>query len=83
MKTVFLHKDEFNEKFTFEGAKFPSAYISNSSGLTLLISQEEMNSLTNLDDLIELVDKKLAENIQNNFYLSLFYDYYYDSEINS
>ena len=62
-ETVFLHKDEFNEKFTFEGAKFPSAYISNSSGLTLLISQEEMNSLTNLDELIELVDKKLAENI--------------------
>ncbi len=60
-KTEFLHKDEFNEKYDFKEAKFPSAYILNSNSLTLLISQKEMNNLKDLDELINLVDKKLAE----------------------
>lgn len=62
-ETEFLHKDEFNEKFDFKNAKFPSAYILNSNSLTLLISDKEMNNLKDLDELINLVDKKLAEKV--------------------
>lgn len=53
----FLHKDEFAEKYSKKG-KFPSAFIKNEH-LKLFISQNEMNSLENLNELMELVKKKL------------------------
>jgi len=54
----FLHKDEFMKKYNKKG-KFPSAYIKN-EGLKLFISQEEMNKLRNLDELIALVKENLS-----------------------
>jgi hypothetical protein len=57
----FLHKDEFKSEYPWEKAEFPSAYIFKGSELCLLISMEEMNHLKTLDELIDLVNKKLKD----------------------
>jgi hypothetical protein len=53
----FLHKDEF-EKHHPPG-KYPCVYKQEGEKLTLLISQEEMNAVRDLDELITLMKKKL------------------------
>ena len=63
VNVLFLHKDEFKEKYK-RGGKFPSAYIKNDD-LKLFVSQEEMNSLKNLNELMDLVKKKMR-NLQIN-----------------
>ena len=57
----FLHKDEFKNKYPNEDAEFPSAYIDNGGALDIFISMEEMNSANTLEELIEMVNKKLIE----------------------
>ena len=57
----FLHKDEFDAKYNIKDAKFPSAYFFDKSGIHLFISQDKMNAVKNVDELKELVDKKLVE----------------------
>ena len=57
----FLHRDEFREKYPHEDAEFPSAYLDRGGKLELFISTEEMNSAKTLDELIEIVKKKLKE----------------------
>ena len=57
----FLHRDEFKEKYDIPDAKFPSAYIQSESEFKLFISQEEMNSVKSLDNLMELVNHKIEE----------------------
>jgi len=56
-----LHRDEFKEKYDMPDAKFPSAYIYSDSKLKLFISQDEMNRVTSLDELMELVNQKIKE----------------------
>ena len=55
----FLHKDEFLEKYDVKDAKYPSAYILKNGNLTLLISQEEMDSVETLEEMEELVSSKI------------------------
>jgi hypothetical protein len=55
----FLHKDEFISQYPNTKAQFPSAYLLTNGDPILFISQEEMNSLSNLDELIELVKDKI------------------------
>ena len=57
----FLHRDEFKEKYDMPNAKFPSAYLHSDSKLRLFISQDEMNSVNTLDELMELVNQKIKE----------------------
>ena len=57
----FLHIDEFEEKYEVQNAKFPCAYIKDESGLKLIISQDEMNSVKSIDDLKALVIKKVED----------------------
>lgn len=59
----FLHKDEFHEKYHSEDFhnKFPSAYVEMNSELKLFISQEEMNTVKDLNELKNLVTKKIKE----------------------
>jgi hypothetical protein len=57
----FLHKDEFNEKFKVKDAKFPSAYLLENRTLKLFISQKEMNSVEEIDELKNLVIAKIQE----------------------
>lgn len=60
-KFEFLHKDEFNEKFKVEDAKFPSAYLLYSGTLKLFISQKEMNSVKEIEELKNIVIAKIEE----------------------
>ncbi|MFW9877418.1 MAG: hypothetical protein ACFFG0_30380 [Candidatus Thorarchaeota archaeon] len=57
----FLHKDEFSDKYNVVDAKFPSAYLLDKSGLDLFISQAEMNAVKTIDELKDLVNKKLEK----------------------
>ena len=59
VETDFLHRDEFEEKYGITDAKYPSAYIYENGSLTLLISDDEMNSTKSLDEMEVLVLSKL------------------------
>jgi len=60
-KFEFLHKDEFEDKYVIENAKFPSAYVETDNGLELFINQEEMNAVKSIDELKDLVNNKLEK----------------------
>jgi hypothetical protein len=60
-KFEFLHRDEFEEKYMVENAKFPSAYLYDGIALQLFISQEEMNAVKSIDELKALVDNKIEK----------------------
>jgi len=60
-KFEFLHKDEFNQKYDIKDAKFPSAYLLDNTSLDLFITQDEMNAVKSIDELKELVNKKIEE----------------------
>ena len=57
--TEFLHKDEFEKKYDVKDAKYPSAYLRNGSSMKIFISQDEMNKVKSLDEMKDLVSKKL------------------------
>jgi len=57
----FLHRDEFTEKYAYEDARFPSAYMKRGDRLSVFISQEEMDALESLDELMGLVKRRLGE----------------------
>jgi len=59
IESAFLHKDEFLEKYDVKDAKYPSAYILKNGNLSIFISQEEMNKVTTLTEMEELVSTKL------------------------
>ncbi|WP_406656076.1 hypothetical protein V7O62_09505 [Methanolobus sp. ZRKC2] len=56
----FLHKDEFSKKYDLEDVSFPCAFIESEGELELLINSDEMNALSNLDELKSLVSEKVA-----------------------
>lgn len=57
--TEFLHKDEFEKKYNVKDAKYPSAYLQNGSSMKILISVDEMNKVKSLDEMKDLLSKKL------------------------
>ena len=58
--TDFLHKDEFEKKYDVKNAKYPSTYLQNGSSMKIFISVDEMNKVKSLDEMKELVSKKLG-----------------------
>ena len=60
-KFEFLHKDEFEDKYLIEDAKFPSAYIMKETKLELFIAQDEMNAIKTIDDLKQIIDERLPK----------------------
>ena len=60
-KFEFLHKDEFEDKYVIENAKFASAYVETDNGLELFITQEEMNAVKSINELKDLVNNKLEK----------------------
>jgi len=57
--TEFLHKDEFEKKYDVRDAKYPSAYLRNGSSMKIFISKDEMNKIKSLDEMKDIVSKKL------------------------
>jgi hypothetical protein len=60
-KFEFLHKDEFEDKYELENAKFPSAYILKNNKLELFISRDEMNAVKTIEELKKIVDERLSK----------------------
>jgi len=60
----FLHRDEFEKYYpNVKDAKYPSAYIEQSYGLELFISQAEMNNVESVEGLKNLVNRRLQKYI--------------------
>jgi hypothetical protein len=57
----FLHRDEFDQKYKISDAKYPSAYLEDTEGLRVFINQEEMNAVKDVEELKQLVNKKIQE----------------------
>ena len=57
--TEFLHKDEFEKKYDVKDAKYPSTYLRNGSSMKILITVDEMNKVKSLDEMKDLVTKKM------------------------
>ncbi len=59
----FLHKDEFEKKYAeqvpIHEVKYPSAYFKNGSNMNLFVSQDEMNAVKSLDELKDMISRKL------------------------
>jgi hypothetical protein len=66
----FLHKDEFYRNFgNHKNDELPAIYVADSDDenkLAALLNREEINKLNNLDELIELIRKKLNAEISDN-----------------
>jgi len=59
IETEFLHRDEFEKKYSLLDANYPSAYIYENGNLRLLISDDEMNSVKSLDEIEVLMLSKI------------------------
>ena len=61
----FFHRDEFfkmlkTHPHNVENTRFPAIYLHKEGKLSLLVTSAEINRCKTLEDLIDLVDKKLA-----------------------
>ena len=61
IETEFLHRDEFEEKYEINDAKYPSAYIQENGDFTLFITQDEMNAVKTIDELKKIVNQKIEK----------------------
>lgn len=55
----FLHRDEFKEKYPEIMGEFPCAYSLRDGHLELLISKDEIDSINNEQELIDLSKNKI------------------------
>ena len=57
----FLHKDEFYEEYDMDDVAFPCAFLKKGDEMELFITSEEINACSSLDDLMDLVTRKVDE----------------------
>jgi len=62
----FLHRDEFLRKLkshphTIKDAKYPAVFLDKGGKISLLITHNEINECKTLNDLMNLITKKLAK----------------------
>jgi hypothetical protein len=57
----FLHRDEFFEQYDMENVSLPCAFLKTDGDMELFITSEEINGCSSLEELIELVTKKVDE----------------------
>ncbi len=50
-----LHRDEFKQKYSFEDAEFPSAFLAQGGALSYFITVDEMNSVASVNELTDIV----------------------------
>ncbi|MBT8257989.1 MAG: GTPase [Bacteroidia bacterium] len=56
----FYHKDEFESAFRTQEFSYPVVLLSENNKLTTFIPKEELNAIKTLDELIQLIEKRLA-----------------------
>jgi hypothetical protein len=60
MSVEFLHRDEFNDRYELQDAKFPSVLIKEGVDMRELISREEFEAINSLDELMDKLQSKLG-----------------------
>ena len=56
---AFLHRDEFVKQYDFKDTQLPAAFLQQGESVTILITHDEINDCTSVDDLMDLVTKKI------------------------
>lgn len=59
IKCEFLYKNEFEKKYKTKKYKYPLVLEQKKSGISVLIGNKEFESVTNLNSLTKLINKKL------------------------
>jgi hypothetical protein len=64
IKTIFLHKDEFEKLYKIQPA-LPAGLIATNGTIKEIISKQEIESCQSLEELKTLVKQKIEEHIQH------------------
>ena len=65
IETVFLHKDEFENQYKIQPA-LPAVFVAVNGAINEIITKEEIESCQTLEELKNLVTKKLKEHVQHH-----------------
>ncbi len=57
----FLHRDEFVKHYDFKDTQLPAAFLKKGDNITILITQDEINKCTTIEELMNLVTGKLGK----------------------
>ncbi len=57
----FLHRDEFVKNYDFKDTQLPAAFLKKGDNITMLITHDEINKCTTIEELMNLVTGKLGE----------------------
>jgi hypothetical protein len=55
----FLHRDEFVKQHASQETQLPAAFLQQGESVTLLITHDEINKCTSVEELIDLVTRKI------------------------
>jgi hypothetical protein len=58
---AFLHRDEFVKQFDVKDAQLPAAFLKQGESVTMLITHDDLNSCSSVEELIALVRKTIEE----------------------
>ena len=56
----FLHRDEFVKHYDFKDTQLPAAFLKKGDTITMLITHDEINKCTTIEELMDLVTGKLG-----------------------
>ena len=60
IEITFLYKDQLNESKFYDQESLPCVFFQNENKYSQLITNEELNQCSNLDNLIKLIDNKIS-----------------------
>ncbi len=58
---AFLHRDEFVKQYDLKDTQLPAAFLKLGESVTMLITHDDLNNCTSVEELIALVTKKIGE----------------------
>lgn len=62
LESEFLHRNELKKNYGLEDIKLPAVFIKSENNLDLLVSAKEINKCFSLQDLEDLISKKVKSN---------------------
>lgn len=63
--TVFMHKDEFEKAYSGYSMMYPAILLGSNNSLTTLVTAKDFAAMSNLTDLINLLNERLKGAKQN------------------
>ena len=58
---AFLHRDEFVKQYDLKDTQLPAAFLKQGESVTMLITHDDLNNCSSVEELIALVTKKIGE----------------------